>query len=39
MSLPQPASEPRMGRIYTLVLVCHAAVITALWFFGHTFSR
>jgi hypothetical protein len=39
MSLPQPASESRMVRIYMLVLVCHAAVITALWLFGRTFSR
>jgi hypothetical protein len=33
------SSEGGMGRIYTLVLACHAAVITALWWFGRTFSR
>jgi hypothetical protein len=27
-----------MSRVYTLVIVCHAAVITALWLFGRIFS-
>jgi hypothetical protein len=31
--------DPPMGRVYTLVIVCHAAVITILWWFGRTFSR
>jgi hypothetical protein len=32
-------SEPSLARTYALVVVCHAAVITALWLLGHTFSR
>jgi len=28
-----------MGRLYGLVLICHAFVITSLWLFGRTFSR
>lgn len=31
-------ADDGMGRIYALVLVCHAAVITVLWLFGRTFS-
>jgi hypothetical protein len=27
-----------MGRTYSLVILCHAAVITILWWFGRTFS-
>jgi hypothetical protein len=30
--------DPPMGRTYTLVIVCHIAVITILWWFGRTFS-
>jgi len=28
-----------MGRTYALVVVCHATVITILWWLGRTFSR
>jgi hypothetical protein len=28
-----------MGRVYALVILCHAAVITILWWFGRAFSR
>jgi hypothetical protein len=28
-----------MGRTYALVILCHAAVITTLWWIGRTFSR
>jgi hypothetical protein len=42
MSLPggTPASADAvdMTRTYVLVLVCHAIVITTLWWFGHVFS-
>ena len=34
----QPDDNVPMGRTYTLVIACHAAVITLLWLFGHTFS-
>jgi hypothetical protein len=27
-----------MRRLYVLVLLCHALVITALWLFGRAFS-
>jgi hypothetical protein len=27
-----------MGRTYALVVVCHIAVMTILWWFGRTFS-
>jgi hypothetical protein len=27
-----------MGRTYALVVVCHIAVISILWWFGRTFS-
>jgi hypothetical protein len=40
--MPQPApradDDPPMGRTYTLVVLCHATVITILWWFGRTFS-
>jgi hypothetical protein len=40
--MPQPAAraddDPAMGRTYALVVLCHAAVITILWWFGRTFS-
>jgi hypothetical protein len=40
--MPQPApradDDPPMGRTYTLVILCHAAMITILWWFGRTFS-
>jgi len=39
MSLPDVPAERGMGRTYVLVLVCHAAAITLLWLFGHTFSH
>lgn len=32
------APEPRMGRVYALVILCHALAITILWWFGRTFS-
>jgi hypothetical protein len=28
-----------MARVYALVIICHAGVITALWWLGRTFSR
>jgi hypothetical protein len=31
--------DDRMGRLYELVLLCHATVITLLWLFGRTFSN
>jgi hypothetical protein len=34
----QADDDVPMGRTYTLVVLCHAAVITILWWFGHTFS-
>jgi hypothetical protein len=30
--------DPPMGRVYFLVVVCEAAVITALWAFSRAFS-
>ena len=39
MDLPAASSEQAMRRTYVLVLVCHAAVITLLWLFGHLFSH
>jgi hypothetical protein len=30
--------DERMSGVYTLVIVCHALVITALWLFGRIFS-
>jgi hypothetical protein len=39
MSLPDARAVDGMGRIYFLVLVCHAVVITLLWLFGRTFSH
>jgi hypothetical protein len=30
--------DPSMGRTYALVVACHIAVITLLWWFGHAFS-
>jgi hypothetical protein len=33
-----PEHDPPMGRTYTLVVVCHIAVITMLWWFGRAFS-
>jgi hypothetical protein len=35
----RPADDPPMGGIYALVIICHASVITMLWWFGHVFSR
>jgi hypothetical protein len=34
-----PDSEPAMSRTYALVILCHAAVITILWWVGRTFSH
>ena len=34
----QADDDAPMGRTYTLVIACHLAVITLLWFFGRTFS-
>jgi hypothetical protein len=34
----RPADAP-MGRVYALVILCHATVITILWWIGRTFSR
>jgi hypothetical protein len=31
--------DPPMGRVYALVIACHASVIAILWWFGRTFSR
>jgi hypothetical protein len=28
-----------MARVYALVILCHAGVITLLWWLGRTFSR
>ena len=35
---PRPPEGSGMGRVYGLVILCHAAVITILWWFGRTFS-
>jgi hypothetical protein len=35
---PADGDSP-MGVTYLLVVGCHAAVITILWWVGHTFSR
>ena len=32
-------TDEGMGKIYALVVVCHAMVITLLWWFGRTFSH
>ena len=37
-SPPVPDEDAGMRRTYTLVLLCHAGVITALWLFGRVFS-
>ncbi len=41
--MAQPAVRPGhdlpMGRVYALVILCHAVVITILWWFGRIFSR
>ena len=37
--VPTTGDESRMGRTYTLVLLCQVAVTIALWWFGRTFSR
>jgi len=39
MSLPDAPAERGMGRIYLLVLICHAVAISLLWLFGHLFSH
>lgn len=35
---PRSDEDAMMSRVYGLVIVCHAAVITILWWFGRTFS-
>jgi hypothetical protein len=39
-SAPASASDgsDRMGRLYAMVLICHALVISFLWLFGRVFS-
>jgi hypothetical protein len=37
--VPSPGDESRMGSTYRLVILCEAAVIIALWWFGRVFSR
>jgi hypothetical protein len=37
--MASPDDDRPMRRIYALVIFCHAAVITTLWWIGHTFSR
>jgi hypothetical protein len=41
MSQPVPAADDDrpMARTYSLVIACHAAVITILWWVGRIFSR
>ena len=34
----QADDDAPMSRTYALVVLCHAAVITILWWFGRTFS-
>jgi len=36
---PAPDADTPMGRTYALVVLCHGAAITLLWWFGRTFSR
>jgi hypothetical protein len=36
--LPHDDESP-LGRTYALVILCHATVITILWWLGRTFSR
>jgi hypothetical protein len=35
---PAVEAEPPMGRTYSLVVLCHIAVIAILWWFGRAFS-
>jgi hypothetical protein len=37
--MTSPDDDRPMGRTYALVVLCHAVVITTLWWVGHTFSR
>jgi hypothetical protein len=37
MSVAEDADDPRAGRLYSLVIVCEAVVIAALWLLGRTF--
>ena len=34
----QADDDAPMGGTYAMVIVCHIAVITILWWFGRTFS-
>ena len=34
----QADDDAPMGRTYALVIACHLAVITLLWWFGRTFA-
>lgn len=36
--IPAEIDADGMHRVYALVLICHATVITLLWLFGRTFS-
>jgi hypothetical protein len=37
-SSPPPEHDPPMGRTYALVVICHIATITLLWWIGRVFS-
>jgi hypothetical protein len=39
MTLAPHGDDTPMARTYALVILCHATVITILWWFGRTFSR
>jgi hypothetical protein len=39
MSAAPRDDDSPMGRTYALVIVCHATVVTLLWWLGRTFSR
>jgi hypothetical protein len=40
MAQPPPADDAGpMGGVYAGVVLCHAAVIALLWWFGRTFSH
>jgi len=36
---PTREDDAPLTRTYVLVIVCHATVITLLWWLGRTFSR
>jgi hypothetical protein len=37
--MPSLQDDRPMRRMYALVILCHTAVITALWWIGRVFSR